>query len=798
MSTEVKKEIALEIAHVLFLDIVGYSKLSINEQRALVDALNKIVRETEEFRRAEAADRLIKIPVGDGMALVFFNSPEAPVECALEISRLLKKQPELRVRMGVHSGAVSSVVDVNERANVAGAGINIAQRVMDCGDAGHILLSKRVAEDLEQYTHWQPHLHDLGECEVKHGLRVSVVNLYTDDLGNPAVPRKVAASRAAAAKRKRAALRWVSLGALALLVTVIASGFLFLHYRSTSFAAGSILPKSIAVLPFENLSEDKENAYFTDGVQNEILTDLAKIADLKVISRTSVLAYKAGNPRNLREIAQQLGVAHVLEGSVQRSAGKVRVNAQLIDARTDKHLWAQTYDRALSDVFAIETEVAQAIANELQAKLSAGERVLIEQKPTQNLAAYDFYVRAVPLIDGAAFSSTQEKDLFHAVDLLNQAVALDPGFLLAYCWLARAHDSIYFFPPPPNPDHTPARLALAKSAIDTAFGLQPDSGEAHLAMAWHVYWGSFDYDHARAEVELAARTLPNSSIVFQLTGLMDRRQGRWAEAVRNLERASELDPRNENSLMSLIITYEMVQDYNGERKAYDRWQLLKPNDLRPRLGRAAIERDERADIRPWREEMNKLLARDPKAAEQYKDGRFYLAMLERDFNAAASIAAEFPEKDAFEDGTQLGRDFYMGVVARLKGDAEKAKSALTSARLQQEQIVRAHPDDGQALCGLATIDAELHRKEEALNEGKKAIELMANYFFERPGVIADFALVCAQLGERDLAIEQLNLVANKPNGPTYGWLRLSPFLDPLRGDPRFEKIAASLAPKDAT
>jgi len=618
MSTEVKKEIALEIAHVLFLDIVGYSKLSINEQRALVDALNKIVRETEEFRRAEAADRLIKIPVGDGMALVFFNSPEAPVECALEISRLLKKQPELRVRMGVHSGAVSSVVDVNERANVAGAGINIAQRVMDCGDAGHILLSKRVAEDLEQYTHWQPHLHDLGECEVKHGLRVSVVNLYTDDLGNPAVPRKVAASRAAAAKRKRAALRWVSLGALALLVTVIASGFLFLHYRSTSFAAGSILPKSIAVLPFENLSEDKENAYFTDGVQNEILTDLAKIADLKVISRTSVLAYKAGNPRNLREIAQQLGVAHVLEGSVQRSAGKVRVNAQLIDARTDKHLWAQTYDRALSDVFAIETEVAQAIANELQAKLSAGERVLIEQKPTQNLAAYDFYVRAVPLIDGAAFSSTQEKDLFQAVDLLNQAVALDPGFLLAYCWLARAHDSIYFFPPPPNPDHTPARLALAKSAIDTAFGLQPDSGEAHLAMAWHVYWGSFDYDHARAEVELAARTLPNSSIVFQLTGLMDRRQGRWAEAVRNLERASELDPRNENSLMSLITTYEMVQDYNGERKAYDRWQLLKPNDLRPRLGRAAIERDERADIRPWREEMNKLLARDPKAAEQYK------------------------------------------------------------------------------------------------------------------------------------------------------------------------------------
>jgi tetratricopeptide (TPR) repeat protein len=317
-------------------------------------------------------------------------------------------------------------------------------------------------------------------------------------------------------------------------------------------------------------------------------------------------------------------------------------------------------------------------------------------------------------------------------------------------------------------------------------------------MAWHVYWGSFDYDHARAEVELAARTLPNSSIVFQLTGLMDRRQGRWAEAVRNLERASELDPRNENSLMALITTCEMVQDYNKERKAYDRWQLLKPNDVRPRLGRAAIERDQRADLRPWRDELHKIMAENPASAGELKDARFYLAMLERDFDAAASIAAEFPEKNVFEDGTQLGRDFYKGVVARLRGDAEGAKSALTSARLQQEQLVRALPEDGQTLCGLARIDGELHRKEEALSEGRKAIDLMANYFFERPGVIADFALICARLGERDLAIEQLELVAGKPNGPSYGWLRLSPFWDPLRGDPRFEKIVDSLAPKGAS
>jgi serine/threonine-protein kinase len=704
--------------------------------------------------------------------------------------------------MGIHSGPVSSVTDVNDRSNVAGAGINMAQRIMDCGDAGHILLSKRVADDLSQDGRWLPFLHDLGEFEVKHGAKIDVVNFCNNDVGNPALPAKVKQAREEAAKSNRLTSgrrRWILIAGAALLIAIGSTLLLWVfRHRPPSGARIPVSDKSIAVLPFENLSTEKENAFFADGVQNEILTDLAKVADLKVISRTSVLVYKASDPRNLREIAQQLGVAHVLEGSVQRAAGKVRVNAQLIDARTDKHVWAHTYDRDLSDVFTVETEIAQTIANELQAKLSASERKLIEQIPTQNLAAYDLYVRAVPLIDGAPFSSTQDKDLFQAVDVLNQALALDPAFLLAYCWLARAHDMIYFMlAPDRNPDHTPARLALAKSAIDAAFRLQPDSGEAHLAMGWHLYWGYFDYDHARAEVELAARTQPNNPIVFQLTGLMDRRQGRWAEAVRNLERATELDPRNENSLISLISTYEMVRDYGGQRKAYDRWQLLKPHDVRPRFGRAAIERDERADIRSWHDELHKIMAENPGAAAELKDARFYLTMLERDFDAAASIAAEFPEKNAFDDGSQLGRDFYKGVVARLKGDAEGAKSALTSARLQQEQLVHAQPQDGQILCGLAMIDAELQRKEEALREGKKAVDLMADYFFERPEVIADFALVCARVGERNLAIEQLELVAGKPpNGPSYGWLRLSPFWDPLRGDPRFEKILADLAPKD--
>src|SRR2546426_8780665 len=328
MPAGVKREIQLEIAHVLFTDIVGYSKLPINEQRALVERLNEIVRSTDEFQAAEAAGRLIKIPTGDGITLVFYQSPEAPVECALEMSRALKQHPELQLRMGIHSGPVSGVIDATGKANVAGAGINIAQRVMDCGDAGHILLSKHVAEDLEEYPHWQPHLHQLGECEVKHGVRLSLVNLYTAELGNPAVPEKLKAARvAAAARRKRAALRWLSSGAVSLLAVIAVIGFLLFHYRRP--VELPVPEKSIAVLPFDNRSRDPDNAYFADGIQDEILTRLSKIADLKVISRISTQRYKSA-PENLPEISRQLGVAHILEGSVQKSGDAVRVNVQLI------------------------------------------------------------------------------------------------------------------------------------------------------------------------------------------------------------------------------------------------------------------------------------------------------------------------------------------------------------------------------------------------------------------------------------------------------------------------------------
>src|SRR6266513_1422667 len=385
MSAEVRKEVQLEIAHVLFIDIVGYSKLSINEQRAAVDELNEAVRASEQFQKAEAAGRLIKLPTGDGMALVFYTSPEAPARCAIEISRILKGHSRLQLRMGVHSGPVSGVIDVNGNANLAGAGLNMAQRMMVCGDAGHILLSKHVAEDLEEYEKWRPLLHDLGECEVKHGVRVAIVNLYADEVGNPQLPKKFQAL-----KKHSARMRWAATtAALVALAAIIAGIAIFSRYRARPTLAAP--EKSIAVLPFENHSRDPDNAYFADGIQDEILTRLSKIADLKVISRTSTQHYKSA-PENLPEIARQLGVAHIVEGSVQKSGDAVRVNVQLIKAANDSHLWADTFDRKMTDIFSVESEVAKAIAEQLRAHHTGQEEQVIAAEPTDDPEAYDAYL----------------------------------------------------------------------------------------------------------------------------------------------------------------------------------------------------------------------------------------------------------------------------------------------------------------------------------------------------------------------------------------------------------------------
>ena len=428
-------DVKFEIGHVLFIDIVAYSKLLINEQRDQIQKLKAIVRGTEQFRLAEAEGKLVRLPTGDGGALVFRTSPEAPVLCAMEISKALKSHPELHIRMGIHSGPVNEVSDLNEQANLAGAGINIAHRVMNCGDAGHILLSRHVAEDLEQYPRWWAYLHDLGECEVKHGVRIGLANLYDSEVGNAQLPKKLQAVR-----KHRTHVRWAAVAIGLLVVVALAAALLSFLRKEPARSLATVGEKSIAVLPFENLSEEKANAFFAEGVQDEILTHLARIADLKVISRTSVMQYKSGAPRNLREIGQQLGVAHVVEGSVQRAANKIRVNAQLIDARTDAHLWAQTYDRDLADVFAIQSEIAKAIADQLQAKLSPNEKKAIEQPPTTDLAAFDLYSRARSLLLTAGFSATSEPDERKAIELLDEAVKHDPSFFDAYCQLAYAHE----------------------------------------------------------------------------------------------------------------------------------------------------------------------------------------------------------------------------------------------------------------------------------------------------------------------------------------------------------------------
>jgi TolB-like protein/Tfp pilus assembly protein PilF len=793
MAAEVKKEIELEIAHVLFLDIVDYSKLSVNEQHARVEELNEIVRLCEQFRKAEAAGRLLKIPTGDGMALVFYKSPEEPAQCAVEISRALKDNARLQVRMGIHSGPVSGVVDVNKRTNVAGAGINTAQRVMDCGDAGHILLSNRIAEDLEHYERWRPFLHDIGAFDVRHGVRVNLTNFYSDEVGNPQLPSKLRAVR-----KHRSHVRWATIAAAILVLGAIIGGvFLFARHPTTSPLA--VLDKSIAVLPFENLSEDKANAFFTDGVQDEILTDLAKIADLKVISRTSVLQYKSGVARNLREIAQQLGVANVVEGSVQRSGNRVRVNAQLIDARNDAYLWGQTYDRDLADVFAIKSEIAKAIADQLQAKLSPNEKKAIEQPPTTDLAAFDLYSRAKSLLLTAGASATRDQDVRKAVELLDEAVKRDPSFFDAYCQLAYAHEYLYA---QTGVDHTAVRLALAEAALQAATRLRPDAGETHLARAQYLYFGVRDYAGALAELESARKTLPNDPRLFELTGYILRRRGDQEEGLRNLQRAVEIDPRNFWTLQQIALSYQFLGRYGEAIAALDRALSVVPDNVETRAFRAELELFWRADSQPLHQTIDTILAQGPGAIAPAADTWFHCALAERNAAAAERALIALGNNDSWTEGAiNLSHSFGEGLLARMTKDEARAHAAFEAARAQQEKIVQAQPDYGPALCVLAMIDAALGHKDLALDEGRRAIALTPMEKDVDTGsiVIQYFAITAAWSGEKELALQQLETGLRAPNAAlmlSYGALKLLPFWDPLRGDPRFEKIVASLAPKE--
>jgi len=567
MSADPASELRFEIGHVLFIDIVGYSKLLINEQSERIQELREIVRGTEQFRSAEAQGKLMRLPTGDGGALVFRTSPEAPVLCALEISKALKTHPKLQVRMGIHSGPVSEVADLNEQVNMAGAGVNIAQRVMDCGDAGHILLSKRAAEDLGQYRQWQPQLHELGECEVKHGERLHVVNLYTSEVGNPGTPTKF---RQAVKKRRRALI------AVLILLAAAGIGYYFFSHR-LSFKAPE---KSIAVLPFENLSRDPANAYFADGIQEEILMRLSKIADLKVISRTSTQRYRSA-PTNLTEIGKQLGVAHILEGTVQKEAEQVRVNVQLINAASDSHLWADKFDRKLTDIFAVESEIATKIADTLQATLSGSEQRALAARPTQDTEAHELYLRgryfAGKRGEQSAVTDAGE-NIRKAIDYFDQAIAKDPNYALAYAGLSDSYGLLPQWSTASRAEY----VSKAKAAAIKALELDDNLAEAHTSFATALFFSDLNLPASKREFERAIELNPNYVVAHYFFGLTTLPAlGEFDRAIAELRRAVDLDPFSLliNSNLGFVLTV-------ARRYPEAIVQLQKTLELGPNFGLA--------------------------------------------------------------------------------------------------------------------------------------------------------------------------------------------------------------------
>ena len=644
-------------------------------------------------------------------------------------------------------------------------------------------------------------IEQLKAAHVPHRLRSLLESMLAFEPASRPGTHELAARLQRCSPEARSVRRTrVALAAAALVVLGMSALFVFQPLRIQNAPLNPAPEKSIAVLPFENLSEDKANAYFADGVQDEILTDLSKIADLKVISRASVMQYKSGDTRNLREIAQQLGVANVVEGSVQRSGNRVRVNAQLVDARNDAHLWAQTYDRDLADVFAIQSEIAKAIADQLQAKLSPNEKKAIEQPPTTDLAAFDLYSRAKSLLLTAGFSATADPDRRKAIELLDEAVKRDPSFFDAYCQLAYAHEQLYAIS---GFDHTPARLALAEAAVQAATRLRPDAAETHLARAQYLYNGRRDYAGALAELEIARRALPNDPRLFELTGYILRRRGQQEEGLRNLERAVELDPRNFYTLQQIGLSYQTLGRFAEAIAALDRALAIVPDNVETRANRGLWNICWKADTRPLHQTIDAILAQGPGAIASAADIWFFCALAERDPAAAERALVAVGDNPCWVDDTiQLSRSFGEGLLARMTKDEARARTAFEAARAQQEKIVQAQPDYGPALCVLGLIDAALGRKDLALDEGRRAIALTPLEKDVSNGslVLQYFAITAAWAGDKELALQQLEAGLRAPAASlmlSYGALKLFPVWDPLRGDPRFEKIVASLAPKES-
>jgi TolB-like protein/Tfp pilus assembly protein PilF len=756
----------------------------------------------------------MRVPTGDGMALLFFRSPEEPVRCALEISKALKNSPRIQVRMGIHSGPVNRITDVDDKVNIAGKGINVAQRVLDCGDAGHILLSAHIAEDLTDYRHWQPHLHDLGECEVKHGLRLHLFNLYKEDLGNPDVPEKLQRRKwkqPSGAVHSINSPRWPRTPLMvALLVSALAlviSSLIFLRRPSpspsiaarseanaTSWLA-SIPEKSIAVLPFENRSEDKANAYFADGIQAEILTRLSKIADLKVISRTSTQHYKSA-PEKVSEIARQLGVAHILEGSVQKSGDAVRVNVQLIKAANDSHLWADTFDRKLTDIFSVESDVAKAVADQLRAKLTGHEEQVIAARPTNNPEAYDAYLRGLAYTLKTLPTSA---NALSAQRYLREAVRLDSKFALAWAQLSIVDARGYMTQ---SLQPTAALREEARQAAETALTLQPNLGEAVLAKGQYHYACLKDYDAAVRYFEEARQLLPNSSRIPESLAYVARRRGQWDRSQSYFNEAEKLDPRNVYLLTQHGSTYIALRRFHEALRKLEQVLDITPGDVDALALKASIAQAE-GDL----PRASALLAPVRPAANDSGtvETQVYQAILER---RPASIIPRLKEILAKPDpalGYINGElRFWLGWTQEVAGDHSGAQETWRQARSELESFLKEQPENYTLIGDLALTNMGLGDKGSALALSERAIAMnpVEKDAMTGPFPIEILARVAAQMGEPDRAIAALQKLLSIPYAGVLGnipltsaLLRLDPMFDPLRNDPRFQKLVASPARK---
>ena len=781
-------DVQLEIGHVLFMDVVGYSKLLLDEQRELQEELSQIVREAPQVRAAEEVGKLVRIPTGDGMALVFFNRPEAPIRCAIEISKAVKSYPEIRLRMGIHSGPVNKVPDVNNRPNIAGAGINIAQRVMDCGDAGHILLSKRAADDLAHSRQWRPFLHELGEYTLKHGVPIFVVNLFNDEIGNRELPQKFLQSqleRTAARPAKRNAI----VAAVVVFGLIIVTGAWFRFYRTKP---SSGVEKSIAVLPFETFNDDKAAEFFADGIQDDILTSLAKIHDLRVISRTSVEKYN-GRKKDigLGEIATALGVTNILEGSVRRDGNRVAVNAQLIDARQDRHLWANRYEASIDNSLGIQGQLAREIAEALRATLTPEEKARVAQKPTNNPQAYDLYLQA------RQYEFRPDnflQDYRTAEQLYTQAITLDPKFALAHAGLARTCARIYHFYEP-----TETWAKRARNEADTAIHLDPSLGEGHHALGLCYYWFKRDYDSALREFAVAKALLPNDSQIAWHVAAIKRRQGRWQEVVADYRAILLLDPQNANVLRDLLYVYCAMRDWPNTQATAERLLALTPDSVNAKTqigyvdfwihGTTARLKSELATVPP---------GQDPDGA--VTGVRIDASLIDRD-PAAAEHALLGSPLDTFSyfNGVDAPRSYFAGVIALMHGDRAKAQTEFSHARDFFSAAVAEAPDAPERHAFLGLSCALLGEKDRAIAEGKRAVELRPESQDALDGTIlkAVLALIYARTGENAHAIELLRYLLSVPGAVdtanysvTKSDLEFRWEWDPLRGDPEFQKLLA--------